>query len=238
MTVASLSLFRFDGAFNRLWMIAQMGAARLAMPQERDARFWKLCGTGSGEGFTPRPNWDVWTIMATWPDEATARKRTAEGAVWKKWRARATESATIFVTPIASRGTWSGVNPFPAEPDPGKGPLVALTRASVKPAYARRFWSREPEISRRIGSNPDVMFKIGIGEVPLLHQVTFSVWPDEKTMAAFARGNTPHGQVIKSVREEHWFTEELYARFRVLGAEGVWEGRALQDRLFAARVKA
>jgi hypothetical protein len=50
-------------------------------------------------------------------------------------------------------------------------------------------------------------------------------------MAAFARGNTPHGQAIKSVREENWFSEELYARFRLLGVQGTWDGKPMQDRL-------
>ena len=75
-----------------------------------------------------------------------------------------------------------------------------------------------------IGSNPDVLFKIGIGEVPLLHQVTFSIWPDAASMAAFARAGGPHANAIKAVREGDWFAEELYARFRILGSQGLWGG--------------
>ncbi|PTE12958.1 spheroidene monooxygenase [Pseudogemmobacter blasticus] len=238
MPVASLSLFRFDGTLDRLWVVTQMVSARLTLRNESALRFWKLCGSGTGEGFTPRPNWGVWAIMATWDDLETARARTAQSPVWQRWRAHADESATVFLAPVSSRGTWGGVNPFPAGPDSGTGPLVALTRASIKPGNARRFWAREPEISARIGADPNVIFKIGIGELPLLHQVTFSVWPDAATMAAFAHGNTPHGLAIKSVREENWFSEELYARFRLLGAEGRWEGRALSDRLGTATVAA
>ena len=68
------------------------------------------------------------------------------------------------------------------------------------------------------------MFKIGIGEVPLLHQVTFSVWPDTASMAAFARRG-PHAEAIRAVRDEGWFNEELYARFRLTGTAGTWQGR-------------
>lgn len=231
MTVASLSLFRIKGTADRLWMIGQMATARSDMRREDSLQFYKLCGSGTGEGFTPRPNLDVWGIWATWPDEATARERVSKGTVWRRWRNKSVESADFFLLPIASRGAWGGVNPFKPQADTGKGPMVALTRAQIKLKNFSRFWKREPEISRRIGADPNVLFKIGLGEAPLLFQSTFSLWPDEKTMAAFARGNTPHGQAIKSVREENWFTEELYARFRLLGVQGTWDGKPMQDRL-------
>src|SRR6056297_3505340 len=60
-------------------------------------------------------------------------------------------------------------------------------------------------------------------EVPWLHQVTFSIWPDKASMNAFARGG-PHARAIRAVREEGWFREELYARFRVEGGAGSWGG--------------
>ena len=203
-----------------------MGAARLALRRERRARFWKLCGSGTGEGFTPRPNWGVWAILATWPDEATARAATAQSPVWARWRARAAESWTVFLSPLSARGAWAGVNPFlPDVPAPApQGPLAALTRATVRPARALKFWDRVPSISAVIGADPNVAFKIGIGEVPLLHQVTFSIWPDTASMAAFARGDGPHGRAIRAVRDGNWFDEELYARFGLLGSAGTWGG--------------
>lgn len=226
ISVASLSLFRFDGVLPRLWVIGQMGAARLALRREKRALFWKLCGSGTGEGFTPRPNWGVWAILATWPDETTARQATAENPVWRRWRARAAESWTLFLDPLSARGAWAGETPFqPDQPvaEP-RGPLAALTRATVRPSRALRFWDRVPSISAVIGADPNVAFKIGIGEVPLLHQVTFSIWPDTASMANFARGDGPHGRAIRAVRDGNWFNEELYARFRLLGAVGTWNG--------------
>lgn len=208
-----------------------MGAARFALPHVPGLQFWKLCGSGTGEGFTPRPNWSVYAILASWPDAATARARVADSPVWRRWRAHAVESWTVFLAPTSVRGRWSGVTPFRAEAEAAPGPLAALTRATVRPTAMRRFWQREPLISDVIGDNPDVVFKIGIGEVPLLHQVTFSIWPDTDSMARFARGDGPHGRAVRAVREEGWFREELYARFRVLGAVGRWEGKDPLNRL-------
>ena len=205
-----------------------MGLARLSLRHEDQARFWKLCGSGTGHGFTPRPNWGVWSILAVWPDLATAEARVATSPVWQRWRARAQESWTVYMTPISARGTWAGANPFAPDSAPSaapSGPLAALTRATVKPSRALRFWNRVPGISDVIGTDPNVAFKIGIGEVPLLHQVTFSIWPDTASMAAFARGDGPHGRAIRAVREGNWFAEELYARFQLLGSEGTWQGR-------------
>jgi len=234
MPTATLSLFRFQGLGPRLWVIGQMALARLALRRAPHLMFWKLCGSGTGEGFTPRPNWGVWAILAVWPDEATARLQTTQSPVWRRWRHRAVEGCTVFMQPLSARGSWGGVNPFVPEPqtvsqtvsppDEATGPLAVLTRASVKPRRVLRFWARVPDISAVIGQDPSVLFKIGIGEVPLLHQTTFSIWPDPASMARFARGDGPHGRAIQAVRAEGWFTDELYARFRVLGVAGNWNG--------------
>ena len=218
----SLSFFRFDTGWSRFWALGQMALARLPMARVPDIGFWKLCGSGKGEGFTPVLFPRVFAIVATWPDEATARDRVAGSSVFARYRARAAESWTVFLTPTSARGNWSGTAPFEAQPAP-EGPLAALTRATVKPAVALRFWGRVPDISAKIGADPNVAFKIGIGEVPLLHQVTFSIWPGRAAMDAFARTG-PHAEAIRAVRDEGWFREELYARFVVTSDMGTWGG--------------
>lgn len=190
------------------------------------ARFVKLCGSGTEQGFTPRPNWQVWSIFAVWPDEARARHQIASHPVITRWRDHAADCWTVFLDPVSARGSWGGVNPFSDSPGLLRGgidgPVAAMTRASLRGQHALAFWRRVPDISRMIGDDPNVLFKIGIGEVPLLHQVTFSVWPDTASMAAFAREDGPHAQAIRAVRAGDWFAEELYARFQVLGTDGRW----------------
>ena len=225
MNTVSLSLFRFASLPARLWAFGQMGAARLAFMRMPEVGFYKLCGSGTGEGFTPKPNTAVWAILATWPDPETARHRTQTAPVYRRWRAHASESWTILLEPTSSRGKWSGKEPFLPSDTPNTGPVVALTRATMRAATFMRFWRRVPDISAVIGRDTNVIFKIGIGEVPLLHQVTFSIWPDAAAMAKFARGNGPHGRAIQAVRAENWFSEELYARFRILDNWGTWEGK-------------
>lgn len=208
-----------------------MGLARLSMPRIDGIGFWKLCGSGTGEGFTPRPNWGVYAILATWSDADTARNRTESAEIFRRYRRRATEDWTVFLSPTSARGAWSGRAPFTPNRAAGTAPVAALTRATVRPRAALRFWRRVPDISRMIGDDPNVAFKIGIGEVPLLHQVTFSIWPDADSMNDFARHSGPHARAIEAVRDGDWFREELYARFQVIGARGTWNGTQPLDQL-------
>ncbi len=227
---ASLTIFRFPTWLSRLWVLGQMGLARLDFRAMPEVKFWKLCGSGTGEGFTPVPNTAVWAILVVWESEEAARRGVETAKVFRRWRARASEDWSVFLSATSARGTWSGKAPFEPAPESAPeaplGPLAAITRASIKPTALPQFWRREPGISLSIGENPDVLFKIGIGEIPWLHQVTFSIWPDIDSMAAFARDRAgPHAQAIKAVRDGQWFSEELYARFAVIGSSGAWQGR-------------
>jgi spheroidene monooxygenase len=226
MQSVTLSLFHFGSVPARLWAFGQMATARFALRHVSGLQSFKLCGSGTGEGFTPIPNTAVYAILATWPDHDTARRALFGAGVFRRYKAMADETRTIFLTPSSATGKWAGEAPFqPQDVAPG-GPIAALTRATVKPRVALKFWRQVPDISAVIGQDQNVMFKIGIGEVPWLHQVTFSIWPDAASMANFARKNGPHARAIRSVRDEGWFSEELYARFRVDAVEGMWEGKA------------
>ncbi len=222
--VVSLCFFRFSGWGDRLWAFGQMGLARGPLRRLAGCGFVKLMGAGTGEGFTPVPDPGVMAVLTTWPDLATAQMQTEQAPVFGRFRARACEAFTLHLTPISVRGSWSGQVPF-RDGTPGPGPVAALTRASVRLRMLPRFWGRVPAISARIGQDANVLFKAGIGEVPWLHQVTFSVWPDAAAMAAFAREGGPHAAAIRAVRAEGWFAEELYARFTLRAHSGSWGGR-------------
>ncbi|WP_306131367.1 spheroidene monooxygenase [Roseivivax marinus] len=227
MQTVSLSFFRFADLPGRLWAFAMMGLGRRALARTPGIGFWKLCGSGTGEGFTPIPNIGVYAILATWPDLETARTAVADAPLWQRYRARAVEAWTLFLSPVSSRGAWSGQAPFePRATQAGTGPLAALTRATLRPRALLQFWKAQPDIGRAIGEDPSVIFKAGIGEVPLMRQITVSVWPDAAAMARFARTDGPHARAIRAVRDGDWFREELYARFRVVGEAGTWEGQS------------
>lgn len=221
--VVTISFFRFDTLLTKAWALTMMGGARLSLSRVPQIGFWKLFGSGSGEGFDLRPNPGVFAVLATWPDMQTARHAQQTARIFARYRKRAAEHWTVYLSAQSARGAWSGTLPFEESDADGCGPLAVLTRATIKPRTAARFWRRVPNISRVIGSNADVLFKIGVGEVPFLHQVTFSIWPNATQMAGFARTG-PHAAAIRAVRDEGWFSEELYARFACLSEDGTWGG--------------
>ncbi|GFE64603.1 hypothetical protein KIN_16770 [Litoreibacter roseus] len=195
------------------------------MKRIRDLQFWKLFGSGTGEGFTPVPNTEVYAILAVWPSFDIAKSRLEDEGLFNRYRNKCAEHWTVFLQTSSVRGRWSDANPFEPGTATDDGPIAALTRATIKPSVALQFWKRVPAISTVIGSDSSVLFKIGVGEVPWFHQVTFSIWPDLTSMSHFARKDGPHARAIKAVRAGDWFSEELYARFAVREAVGSWQGK-------------
>ncbi|MEY1557817.1 spheroidene monooxygenase [Yoonia sp. R2331] len=231
--IVTLSFFRFAGLSARAWALLMMGAARKPLGRTPDIGFWKLCGSGTGQGFNVTLNPAVIAIVAVWPDAETARDRVSSAPVFARFRTRAVESWSILLSPTSVRGQWDGSMPFAAHAEHTSGPMVALTRAAIKRRIIPRFWRQVPDISDSIGQDPNVAFKIGIGELPMLDQITFSIWPDKSAMDAFARSG-PHGAAIKAVRKGDWFAEELFARFTVHSDIGTWGGASPLARLEAA----
>ena len=231
MNTVSLSFFRFKSPLSRLWALGMMGLPRFAIGKTPDIGFWKLFGSGKGDGFGVTLNPRDFAILSVWPDEPTARARTSEAPAFARYHKRAYESWTVFLNATSVRGAWSGKEPFETGAMAGNGPVAFLTRATIKPSAGVQFWKKVPNISDAIAQDSHVLFKAGIGELPLLQQVTFSVWPDTKAMSNFAHKDGPHAQAIKAVRDGDWFSEELFARFKVLGDSGTWGGTSPLSQL-------
>ena len=228
--IVAISFFRFEGVFQKLWAFSQMGFARKKLKKIKQISFFKLFGSGIGEGFTPYPNTSVYAILSVWNNLGEAENNIEEREIYENYRTHSIENWTVFLSPISSKGYWDKTNPFKPNKNEFKKKdhmLAALTRATIKPKIMLKFWSKVPAISKVIGNDKNVLFKMGLGEIPWFHQVTFSIWPNEKTMADFARKDGPHAKAIKSVREGNWFSEELYARFEVKKAIGKWCGKSV-----------
>jgi spheroidene monooxygenase len=230
----SLSVFRFDAPPHGCGRSGRWALARPATSgATAEGGLLEALRLGPRGRFTPGTDGSVWAILATWPDADTARDRIANARSTAAGAPMRPKSATLFLAPASARGRWSGREPFEVEDRTLSGPVAALTRATIRRRRLVKFWTEACRTSREIDADPNVLFKIGIGEVPFLHQVTFSVWPDTASMADFAR-RRPARRAIRAVREEGWFTEELYARFRVIDARGTGKGQTLSQRKDAA----
>lgn len=196
-----------------------------------EIEFYKLLGSGSGEGFTPIPNFGVYAILAVWPNLDQARCQVEGNTIFEAYRKRSVEAANIYLKPYNVRGKWDGKNPFEVtrdeNPGPAPEPIGVITRATIKSNSLFSFWKNAPAISKET-VNDDIIFKIGIGEVPWFHQVTFSIWTDKSAMMRFAYANgTCHGRAAKDAINKKWFSEELFARFSVVGTNGSWNRKSL-----------
>ena len=225
MTVVTFSLFGFASLRQRLWAFSQMGLAKPGLRKTPDLGFFKLMGTGSGAGFSTRPNFGVYTLLAEWPSLEIARERIASAASLDGHRNNADRSATLYLQPVTSRGSWDGHRFAIAEDGTAQTmPVVALTRASIRPSRLVRFWSRVPEISATVEAEQMRRFMIGTGEIPWLHQVTLSVWHSVEAMEHFSKTSASHGAAVRAAYQDNWFSEYCFTRFNLLAIEGEWQG--------------
>jgi heme-degrading monooxygenase HmoA len=218
-----------------LWRVESAGVPRAVLRMGRDrarvrrtpgVRFAKLLGTGDGRTFTVRDaDPRRWGLLATWTSLDAVRDFERRSPVAAAWRELASEAWRVDLRPVASRGTWSGRQPF-GDPVPARsdGPVAALTRARLRPSVATSFWRSVPPVSADLRDRPGLRAAVGIGEAPLGLQGTFSLWESGAAVRAFARG-AAHAAVVARTAPERWYAEELFARFDVVGSTGTLDGR-------------
>ncbi len=225
MQVTTVSFFRFDGFWNQFWAFRHMGFARRPLRCLPGLEFFKLLGIGRRRGFHPAPNWGAYCILATWSSLDAARENIESSRIFDGYRSHATEDWTLYLSTVRSRGRWDQRQPFTpyghclVEP-----PVGILTRASISWWRARSFWSSVPAVSDMCLEQSAVRFTIGMGEWPVSHLTTFSVWEDFESLKNFAYTDGHHRRVMLRARREKWFEEELFVRFRILGTRGSWHG--------------
>ena len=76
--IVAISFFRFEGVFQKLWAFSQMGFARKKLKKIKQISFFKLFGSGIGEGFTPYPNTSVYAILSVWNNLGEAENNIEE----------------------------------------------------------------------------------------------------------------------------------------------------------------
>jgi spheroidene monooxygenase len=224
MQTVTVSLFRYGSLWARHWALWQMLLGKPQLKRLPGVQFVKMVGAGSREGFFPVPDTGVEGVLCAWPSLGHAREQVRGARVYAAMRAHAEESVTLYLETTRVWGRWAGGEPFEPGPDRTlRPPIVALTRAAIKARHAIDFWRKTPAIRAEIPEQDHLLFRIGLAEIPWVNQITFTVWDDAEAMRAFAyRPGGPHTTAVEAVRKNGWFSEELYARFRVVGVDGGW----------------
>ncbi|TWR31269.1 DUF3291 domain-containing protein [Mucilaginibacter pallidiroseus] len=222
--IVSLTIVRYRKAFVPFALMA-MAVHRLPMMLQSGCSFWKLLGSGHNGTFDLQPDWQQWGLLAVWDNQEDFENFSRSSFVSRWWRTLATETWTILCEPLQSHGKWDGKEPFgrPKSAVP-PGPVAVLTRATIKMSRLKNFWSHVDEVAALMTKAPGYIASFGVGEAPVYRQATFSIWTDLEQMKAFAYGSKQHAEVIKKTRSEGWYSEELFARFRIIKSEGLLNG--------------
>jgi heme-degrading monooxygenase HmoA len=235
--VATLTVVRYSAAR------AVLGAARVAtdapaLARTPGLRFARAMGTGSGMGFSARPDLRGWALFASWESEDAWERFRGGSRLMRRHDARE-EVYSVLLSPADHHGRWGGVEPFgPGSPGAriaDDEPVAVLTRATIRPSRALRFWSRVAPVDGTLRGERDLLATFGFGEVPWLRQGTLSVWRTSAAMQAWAYRTPAHVETVRRTREEGWYAEELFARFRFLRSYGTLRGH---DPLAALRADA
>jgi hypothetical protein len=205
--------------------VARMALDRRHLRDTAGLRFAKLLGTGDGRSFTVRDaDPRHWGLVAVWDDERAADEFET-GPTVRGWARLSTERLTVRMTPLASRGSWSGRTPF-GDPVPRRvdGPVAAITRARIRLRRIRGFWAAVPPVSADLRATDGLRLAVGIGEAPIGLQGTFSLWDGAQQLVDFAHRRGPHRDVVARTETEGWYAEELFARFTVRSVTGSFRG--------------
>lgn len=220
--MVTFTLFRLNGWKNRWWGFRQMGLAPELLARVNGLAFFKILGSGAGNGFSIFPDFGTYCLLGVWPDAGDARQFFDAHPLFREFAGRCHSYQTFFLETMQAHGAWDGRQPFEGTASLQAGqPIAVITRARIRFRRLWRFWTFVPPVSAAISRHQEgLLLAIGIGELPLIQQATFSIWRSPEAMKQYAYQSRLHREVIQKTRELGWYSEELFARFRPVGFEG------------------
>jgi hypothetical protein len=204
--IITFSFFRVSSKWEAF---KKMGMSSVLIEDLRDASFGKLLGTGAGNGFSIFPDLSLYGLLLVWPDINTAKTGLSSSKELKYWFDDASSYGTLFMETCKVHGTWDGKQPFEEVVSPQRDLFS--------------FWKDVPSVSKSLNHSPEGLYSAnGVGEWPLIQQATFSVWQNVSFVENYAYHGEKHRKMVAKTRQTGWYSEELFARFHILGASGHW----------------
>ncbi len=200
---------------NKFWAFKQMAEANKFFLKNSNINFYKLLGTGAGEGFSLIPDFTTYAVLIVWNNDNYAYNFIENSEHSKLVNKKAYSRNDFFLRTIQSHGLWNNKNPFNDEViDLDKKKKIGIiTRGKIRLRKQLDFWLNVPKASSAIKNAKGVEFYKGIGELPFMEQATFSVWKNFDAVKKFAYVSVEHSEIIKKTRKRNWYSEDLFARF-------------------------
>jgi hypothetical protein len=225
--IATFHLFR-EPPWRAPVATARLGTDRLRIRGTPGLRFARLLGTGTGSSTAPGADLARTALFAAWESTAALARFEAGwfGTRMARVRRRGGEAYAVHLRLLSGHGQWAGQDVLAdlAQGD-SRGPVAVLTRARVRPSAWWRFRTLQHMVARDVAAAAGLLAVVAIGEAPVGLQATFSLWADSAAPAVFAYRRPAHREVVRRTRDEHWYGEELFARFAPVGSWGTWDGR-------------
>jgi hypothetical protein len=236
--ICSLTIVRYPKGMGWAGLLS-MALFRLPLWLNKNNQFWKLMGSGRNGTFDIMPDWRQWAVLEVWADKCndsnelptpnsipSTRNQTPNFLnTW--WRFFHCEKWVILLEPIEGHGTWDGKHCFGVIPKQTdyEGLIAILTRATIRIRSLQQFWGNVSGVAKQMAKANGFITSLGIGEVPLLKQATFSIWETKAHMKQFAYQMQEHAEVIRKTRKENWYEEEMFVRFKIISSTGKIQGK-------------
>jgi spheroidene monooxygenase len=221
----------------RGWGWMRLMAGSVGLKHVPGLLFSKVMGSGHGGGFSIRPSPSHQGLICRFSNIDSALK-FLKGPQVSAMREHARESWSGLLAVTSSRGAWDQSSwPLTDElsrkygdvlSSDKKQPLAVLTRASIVPSKTMSFWRYAPSAQAELDQAKGCLLAMGLGEIPLVRQCTFSLWEDKQAMRDYAFQGA-HQTAIAASYKNDFFSESLFVHMQVLGMSGQWMGKDFGD---------
>ena len=229
--ITTVTFFKYRGLRHQFWALKMMQFAHTYLRKTAGLSFYKVMGSGKGLGFNPYPDWSTYSLVQVWESEQHATQFFQSSTLFKKYKAHASESWSVYAKNISARGAWSGGNPFIKSDflDSHNKLLMVITRARVKTSKLISFWSQVPSAQTSFTKSKGLIYTKGIGERPIIQMATFSIWEEVNALEKFAKDTSGHGNAASKAIHFNWFKEDLFSRFQPYKFIGTWGNLPLDN---------
>ncbi len=229
--MVSLTIIRYKKRYIPFAFFA-MAIFRLPLWLNKNISFYKLMGSGKNGTFDKTPDLQQWAILticneqlAMGSGQPTIQKSKFEllkhfyGSFITKWLSFfGATTITYLLQPIEGHGLWDGKKVFgelPVKSD-YEGKIVILTRATIRLSKLKSFWENVDGVASQMAGAKGFITSYGVGEIPWIKQATVSIWESKEDMKNFAYKMHQHADVIKKTRQEKWYSEDMFVRFKII----------------------